>query len=60
MRQALLEAKHTGIHLFCITIDTQTHDYLPQMHGHAGYTVESHFRELHRTNQKFNVNGDIL
>ena len=34
-RQALLEARHTGIHPFCITIDTEAVDYLPHMYGQA-------------------------
>ena len=32
-RQALLEAKHTGVHPFCITIYHRGHDYLPHMYG---------------------------
>ena len=45
-RQALVEAKHAGVHPFCITIDTQAHDYLPQMYGHVNYTVVSDVRKL--------------
>ena len=45
-RQALMEAKHAGIHPFCITIDTQAHDYLPQMYGHVNYIVVSDVRKL--------------
>ena len=45
-RQALMEAKHAGIHPFCITIDTQAHDYLSQMYGHVNYTVVSDVRKL--------------
>ena len=45
-RQALLEAKYAGIHPFCITIDTQAHDYLPHMYGQVNYTVVSDVRKL--------------
>ncbi|NIR60779.1 MAG: VWA domain-containing protein, partial [Gammaproteobacteria bacterium] len=30
-RQALLEAKHRGIHPYCVTIDLEAHEYLPRM-----------------------------
>lgn len=45
-RQALLEARHTGIHPFCITIDTEAVDYLPHMYGHASYVVVDEVRKL--------------
>ena len=46
-RQALMEAKHAGIHPFCITIDSQAHDYLPHMYGHVNYTmVDDYVRKL--------------
>lgn len=45
-RQALLEAKHAGIHPFCITIDTQAHDYLPRMYGHVNYAMVNDVRKL--------------
>ena len=45
-RQALMEAKHAGIHPYCITIDSQAHDYLPHMYGHVNYTVVSDVRGL--------------
>lgn len=38
-RQALIEAKRTGIHPFCITIDRQAQDYLPHMYGAVNYTI---------------------
>jgi nitric oxide reductase NorD protein len=38
-RRALVEAKRSGIHPFCITIDTQGRDYLPHMYGAANYVV---------------------
>ena len=45
-RQALLEARHTGIHPFCITIDTQASDYLPHMYGHGSFIVIDEVRKL--------------
>lgn len=45
-RQALLEAKHAGIHPFCVTIDSHAHGYLPHMYGHVNYTVVSDVRKL--------------
>ncbi len=45
-RQALLEARHSGIHPFCITIDTEAGDYLPHMYGHASFTVIDEVRKL--------------
>ena len=45
-RRALLEARHTGIHPFCITIDLSAADYLPHMYGHASYVVVDEVRKL--------------
>lgn len=45
-RQALLEARHSGIHPFCITIDKEAVDYLPHMYGHASYVVVDEVRKL--------------
>ncbi len=45
-RQALLEAKHAGVHPFCITIDHTGHDYLPHMYGAVNYTVIEDVRRL--------------
>ncbi len=38
-RKALIEAKHEGIHPFCITIDNQARDYLPHMYGAVNYVL---------------------
>ena len=38
-RKALIEAKHEGIHPFCITIDKQARDYLPHMYGAVNYVL---------------------
>lgn len=45
-RQALLEARHMGIHPFCITIDTEASDYLPHMYGQASYALVDEVRKL--------------
>jgi nitric oxide reductase NorD protein len=45
-RQALIEARRSGIHAFCITIDTEARDYLPHMYGAANYTVIDEVRKL--------------
>jgi len=45
-RQALIEAKRDGIHVFCITIDTEARDYLPHMYGAVNYTVIDEVRKL--------------
>jgi nitric oxide reductase NorD protein len=38
-RKALIEAKHEGIHPFCITIDNEARDYLPHMYGAVNYVL---------------------
>ncbi len=38
-RKALLEARHQGIHPFCITIDREAQSYLPHMYGEVNYTL---------------------
>lgn len=38
-RMALLEARRSGVHPFCITIDRDARDYLPHMYGHARYVI---------------------
>jgi len=45
-RQALLEAKHAGIHPFCITIDTEARDYLPHMYGAVNWALVDDVRKL--------------
>ena len=45
-RQALLEARHTGIHPFCITIDTEASDYLPHMYGYASFVMVDNVGKL--------------
>ena len=38
-RRALVEAKFLGIHPFCITIDTESADYLKHMYGPVNFTI---------------------
>nr|MBS0021275.1 class I SAM-dependent methyltransferase [Gammaproteobacteria bacterium] len=45
-RMALIEAKRSGIHPFCITIDKEGHDYLPHMYGAVNYTLIDDVRKL--------------
>jgi nitric oxide reductase NorD protein len=45
-RRALIEAKRTGIHSFCITIDQQGQDYLPHMYGAVNYTIVDKVEQL--------------
>ncbi|MBT8362050.1 MAG: VWA domain-containing protein [Deltaproteobacteria bacterium] len=36
-RKALMETRGCGMHAFCITVDREAHDYLPQMFGSGNY-----------------------
>lgn len=45
-RRALIEAKRTGIHPFCITIDKEGQDYLPHMYGAVNYTIVDEVERL--------------
>ena len=45
-RMALIEAKRSGIHPFCITIDSEAKDYLPHMYGAVNYAVIDEVRKL--------------
>jgi len=45
-RMALLEARRTGVHPFCITIDREARDYLPHMYGAARYIILDDVRQL--------------
>ncbi|MCW8826075.1 MAG: VWA domain-containing protein, partial [Gammaproteobacteria bacterium] len=38
-RRALIEARQSGIHPYCITIDETAQEYLPHLYGPAAYTV---------------------
>jgi len=45
-RMALIEARRSGIHPFCITIDSEAKDYLPHMYGAVNYAVIDEVRKL--------------
>jgi nitric oxide reductase NorD protein len=45
-RRALIEAKRSGIHPFCITIDKQGQEYLPHMYGAVNYTIVDEVEQL--------------
>lgn len=38
-RQAVLEAKAAGLVPYCVTIDQEAHDYLPNLFGQRGFAV---------------------
>jgi nitric oxide reductase activation protein len=38
-RVALQEARQSGVHPFCITVDPHGRDYLRRMYGEGGYTI---------------------
>ncbi len=45
-RKALIEARRSGIHPYCITIDEKARDYLPHLYGPAAYTLVREVAEL--------------
>ncbi len=45
-RMSLIEAKRSGIHPFCITIDETARDYLPHMYGAVNWTLVDDVRKL--------------
>lgn len=45
-RQALFEARRSGIHPFCITIDREGKDYLPHMYGHVNWVEIDDVKKL--------------
>ncbi len=45
-RQALIEAHRTGIKPFCITIDHEARDYLPNLYGPANWTLVDNVERL--------------
>ncbi len=38
-RQAILEARRKGLHVFCVTIDKEAEDYLPYLFGRSDYAL---------------------
>lgn len=45
-RHALIEAKSSGIHPFCITIDQQAHEYMGHMYGKGNYIFVNQVTKL--------------
>jgi nitric oxide reductase NorD protein len=45
-RKALMETRGAGIHTFCITVDREAHDYLPQMFGQGNYIFINEIEKL--------------
>ncbi len=45
-RHALLEAKNSGIHPFCITVDRKAHDYIAHMYGDVNYIFIDDIKKL--------------
>lgn len=45
-RQALNEARHLGIHSYCITIDKEGMEYLPHMYGASNFAVVNQIEKL--------------
>ena len=38
-RRAVLEARASGVHPFCLTVDREEQDYLPHLFGTNGYRI---------------------
>lgn len=38
-RQAIMEARASGVYPFCITVDAEASEYLPRIFGTAGHTI---------------------
>ncbi len=45
-RHAIHEARLAGLTPFCVTIDADAHDYLPQIFGKQGYAMMRHPQDL--------------
>jgi hypothetical protein len=45
-RKALIEARHLGIHPYCITIDDEALDYLPHRYGVVSFSVVDRINRL--------------
>lgn len=45
-RKALIEARLSGVHPFCITIDREARDYLPRLYGPASWTIVDDVTQL--------------
>jgi nitric oxide reductase NorD protein len=38
-RQAIFEARASGIYPFCLTVDRDASEYLPRIFGQSGHTI---------------------
>jgi len=45
-RQAIFEARASGVYPFCLTIDRDASEYLPRIFGQAGHTILQNPRQL--------------
>jgi nitric oxide reductase NorD protein len=45
-RQAIFEARGSGVYPFCLTIDREASEYLPRIFGQAGHTILQEPRQL--------------
>jgi len=45
-RQAIFEARASGVYPFCLTIDTAAAEYLPRIFGNAGHTILQNPKQL--------------
>jgi nitric oxide reductase NorD protein len=45
-RQAIFEARASGVYPFCLTIDRDASEYLPRIFGEAGHTILQNPRQL--------------
>lgn len=45
-RMSLIEARKNGIHVFCVTIDQEAHEYMPYIFGKNNFTVIRNLADL--------------
>ncbi len=45
-RMSLIEARKHGIHVFCVTIDQEAHEYMPYIFGKNNFTVIRNLADL--------------
>ncbi len=45
-RMSLIEAKKRGMHVFCVTIDQEAHEYMPYIFGKNNFTVIRNLADL--------------
>ena len=47
-RQAIMEARASGVFPFCLTVDANASEYLPRIFGTAGHTILTRPEQLPR------------